>query len=204
MRRSLRSSLSLALLSLVAGCSPTPLWEVTVLNSYEEPIVLQGEGRRSTPIGPQRARRNWSIKPGETLRIVAGDKVREEHVAGQPPLSFKDTEDGHILLVAGGPADLIVVDYSELYTEEGEEPVANPEIKLVEDLRGRKSVLLRRGDSLDFPYEGVKETKYHGGGFGDRRILRVVAVDPAIGDDELADFLRADLASRMAENKEDG
>ena len=179
------------------GCSPLPIWEVSVLNMTESGVVLKNEKSRSTEIAPRRAYNKWHVRPGETLKVFRADELLEEHQPSE--LGFKEGEDGRVLLVVGGPSDVVVADYSDFYTEEGEQAKAEPVIRLVADLRRQSSVVIERGDLIAWPHQGVAETRYHGGGFKNRRFLRVVGVGSQIADDKLMDYLAYELKRQVDE-----
>lgn len=171
-----------------------------MLNMTDAPINLKTERSRTQDIPAKRHAEHIQVRPGQTLKVRQGDKVIEEYKVGEAPLDFDPESDGRMLFIAGGPAQLVVADYTDFYTPEGETPVVEPKIKLVANLRGKKSVLLNRGDQLSWPEQKIAQTKRDGGGFKNVRFLRVVPITDDLKEEQLMEYLNYEFAAKSKED----
>ena len=186
---------------ILTGCSSQPLWEVSVLNMTDAPIKLKTEKRNSTEIESKRPLNTFSVKTGQNLKIVQGGQVIEEYPVGTAPLHFEPEKDGKILLIVGGPSQLLVADYTDFYQIEGEAAPKDPQIKLVANLREKQSILIGRGDKLSWPHQPLAITQVDGGGFKDRRFLRVVTISEDLQEDKFLEYLKFELDAELKEAK---
>lgn len=194
----MRATTCLILLALLfCGCASTPIWEVSVLNMTDAPVVLKRAKTRSTEIAPKKGYNKWKLKPGETLLVLQGDKTLEQHTPSE--LGLEDGKDGAAFLVVGGKSDVVLADYSDFYVKEGEQKKADPKIKIVANLRHQISTPIHRGDLISWPHQSLAETRYDGGGVKDRRFLRVVGLTDKITDDQLEDYLDYELKRQIQE-----
>ena len=179
----------------LSGCS-SPLWEVTVFNNTDQPISLKS-GKRNGKVQPGGRFSNWALKKGQTLQLLSPEKKVLKEL--QPSeLGLSEEKDGAALLVHGQPSNFVLADYSEFYVAEGEEAPKNPQIKLVANLRDKEVVLIDRGDLIAWPNQGLAETRYDGGGFKNRRFLRVIPLPPEVSDDQVTEFLEAELLQQTS------
>lgn len=179
---------------MVAGCSSGPIREVSVLNLTQENIVINDGRTRSTDIGPRRSFERWTLKGDNPLKIESDGKTLEEYTAED--LGFPQDGDARVLLIVGEPRFLVLADYTEFYTKQGETPIKDPKIKLVANLRGKKICPLERYDKITWPGISLAKTKYTGGGFRNKRFLRMVELPEETEDESILDYLNEELRTR--------
>jgi hypothetical protein len=163
----------------------------------QAPVVLSNGKTQTTAIAPQRSYNTFPVKRHQTVTIRQENEILEELVVGKPPLDFAEKEDDRILYIIGGPADLVLADYSDFYVAEGQDPPPNPHIKDIVNLRSQKAYHIRRSDELWWPYQTVPETVYSGGGWDDRRIIRVIPVSQNISDAQIPAYLDYELKRQL-------
>lgn len=195
-----RYLLFLVLASSLFSCSGSKIWQLSVLNMSDQPVKLKTERAGSSEIAAKRPYEGFNLRPGETLKVKQGDKVLEEHKVGEPPLDFDPEKDGKMLLIVGGPANVVVADYTDFYHLKGTPKNPNPQIRLIADLRGKKNVLLSRGDHLNWPHQKLAQKQWDGGGFKNPRYLRVVPVTEELPEDKLMDYLKYELSAKASED----
>lgn len=195
----MRKSIWLVCLVLfLTGCSqPSP--EMTFFNMTDQPVtvVCLEDAAATAEIPSKEALRDHPVRPGARYEVRSAGGVVESFQVGEPPVVF-GSEDRRLLYVVGGPADLVLADYTEFYTEPGQQSTPKAAIRDVVNMRDRKTQPISAGVQLLFPSDDMPQTVS-----GDGRIVRVVYVARAlIPDDKIEAYLDYELKRRIREAKE--
>lgn len=144
-------------------------------------VVVGGEEKGTVTYGKGS---EFKITKKADLEIILQQdgKALEAYHVGQPPLDVQEKEP--FLYIAGGPASLLLANYTDFY---GEAP-QKPEIRDVISLRDKTFFRLPADSMLAFPSPTFPREMVEG-----KQMLRLVSVPPNVTEDKLLPFLYFEL-----------